>query len=173
MVKTMAFGFSQIAVLRSTLTRQRGILCHQRHRRHQTSPAVGAATLQAAVRPASDVTERLVTFCTNSGVERDLAKRVVEGAQRAVREWTTVQSEFVTPPESVALETAVGSLPDVCVLPWGGYDEAERRMLFVAHAEVAPSTSTLLQLAKEQVVLLRIIGDFENVKGKKALKGLR
>lgn len=113
-----------------------------------------------------DDTSRLVSYCTNQGVDRDIAARVITLAQCAARSWASGMSEFLTPPESVALGKAVETLADVRACPWGGYEDAERRALFVAHAESVPSIEVLQQLAEEQLVLLKIQGNFETEKGK-------
>lgn len=118
-------------------------------------------------KPMIDIAKsRLVTYCTNRGVDKEVAARVIEIAQCAVRDWSIKASEFLTPPESVALETAITSLADVVALPWGGYDEAERRVLFIGHSELVESANDLKAVASEQVVLLKITGNFEFEKGK-------
>lgn len=122
--------------------------------------------MQSNEKISKDVTERLVTYCCNRGVERDVASRVVGNVQRAVRDWTVVTSEFLTPPESVSVQAAIESLPDVRVLSWGGYDDAERRAVFVAHAETIPTHDILKDYANEQLALLKIAGNFEFSKGK-------
>lgn len=113
----------------------------------------------------TDTTTRLVKFCTNQGVDREVAARVIGHAQRTIRDWSTNASEFLTPPESVTILTAVESLSDARVLPWGGYEEAERRTLFISHADVVPDSEMLQQLANEQLKLLKIVGNFEFEKG--------
>lgn len=110
-------------------------------------------------------TEKLVAYCVNQGVDRDVAARVLAMAQRSVRDWTVSASDFLTPPESAALETAVLTIADACAVSWGGYEDAERRVLFVAHAEMVPDTDGLKQLAGKQLVLLKIMGNFEFDKG--------
>lgn len=62
-------------------------------------------------------------------------------------------SEFLTPPESVTLQRAVESLADVRVLAWGGYEDADRRSLFILYADVVPTEKVLLEVAKERRVL--------------------
>lgn len=113
----------------------------------------------------ADTTARLVKFCTNQGVDREVAARVIDLAQRTIRDWSTSTSDFLTPPESVTILTAVESLADGRALPWGGYDDAERRALFISHADVVTDNETLQQLANEQLVLLKIVGNFEIEKG--------
>lgn len=110
-------------------------------------------------------TEKLVAYCVNQGVDREVAAQVLAMAQRSVRDWTVNASDFLTPPESAALETAVQAIADTCAVSWGGYDDAERRVLFVAHAETVPDMDGLKQLAGEQLVLLKIMGNFEFDKG--------
>lgn len=126
----------------------------------------------ANVRDSNDMTDRLVTYCCNRGVERDIANRVIGNAQRAVRDWTVVMSEFLTPPESVSVQAAIESLPDVRTLSWGGYDDAERRAIFIAHAEAVPTHDLLKDFANEQLAVLKIAGNFEFSKGTGSLSYL-
>lgn len=102
---------------------------------------------------------KLVSYCVNQGVEREVAARVLELAERTVRDWSVCTSDFLTPPESVALETALRTRPSLQLFAWGGYEEAERRMLFLAHDDVVLSDAALRQLAQEQVQLLVIRAD--------------
>lgn len=126
-------------------------------------------TMQATGKDPRGMTERLVSYCCNQGVEREVASRVIGNAQRAVRDWTAVMSEFLTPPESVSVQAAIESLPDVRLLTWGGYDDAERRALFIAHAEAVPTDELLKDFANEELAVLKINGNFEHSKGKPLL----
>lgn len=113
----------------------------------------------------TDPREKLVTFAVNRGVDREVATRVIESAQRAVRDWTSIPTEFLTPPESAALTPALDSIADLNSLPWGGFEDAERRAFFLAHSEVVSDDAILKQLAEEQLVLLKVVGNFEFDKG--------
>lgn len=162
----MAFGLSILPPVRCLFASHRSLICRLPHRKQNACKGRTIIT-HASTKVPSDATERLITYCANGGVERDIAKRVIDSAQRAVHEWSTFGTEFLTPPESVTLQRAVESLGDVRVLAWGGYEDAERRALFISHEDVVPTANVLLQLAKEHMVLLKIFGSFENEKGKR------
>lgn len=141
----------------------RTLVCHPPRRRYTHSPSTPAP--HALAKPPVDANERLLSYATNQGVDREIAQRVLSVAQRAVRDWSVNSSEFLTPPESAAMQTAVSSLAGARALPWGGYDDAERRCLFVGHAETITSDEQFLAIADEQLVLLKILGNFEYEKG--------
>lgn len=99
---------------------------------------------------------KLLSYCENQGVERDVASRVLDLAERSVREWSMTVSDFLTPPESVALETALNTRDSLLVVPWGGYEEAERRVFFLAHSDAILTSDALRELAQTQIRVLRI-----------------
>lgn len=75
-------------------------------------------------------------------------------------------SEFLTPPESAAMLNTLTTLSDVRVVAWGGYEDAERTAVLCAHAQMVDSLTDVLSMAGEQLVLLKISGNFEFDKGK-------
>lgn len=102
----------------------------------------------------------------NRGVERPIAERVISTAQRAVRDWTPALSEFLTPPESAAMLATLRNLPDLRVAAWGGYPDAERTAILCAHSETVDSPEEVVVLMKDQLVLFKLVGNFEFDNGK-------
>lgn len=116
---------------------------------------------------ASDArSEKLILRAVNRGVDRVVAEKAVSSAERAIRDWMCTVSDFLTPPESATLVEVLSSLSDVTVRFWGGYPDAERTVIVAAHAEMAESAEELLPLVEDQLVLLRVDGNFEFAKGR-------
>ncbi len=83
---------------------------------------------------------------------RETLARLIDLAERALKNWEWVYSDFLSPPE---LEEALGvfeTLADLQVIPWGGYAQAERQRLAFGH----PS----LEAAPIPVIALEISGNF-------------
>lgn len=110
--------------------------------------------------------DRLLTLAQGRGVDKTIASRVLETAQRAVRDWSICITEFLTPPESATMSFVLSNMPNLHVIPWGGYDDAERTVLALAHAEVCENREDLPLLIADQLALLRVSGDFEKQSGK-------
>lgn len=53
-----------------------------------------------------------------------------------MRNWTYDRSEFLTPPESAAVVEVLGDAKGLMVRFWGGYEEAERGVVVMAHEKV-------------------------------------
>ena len=111
-------------------------------------------------------TERLLTLAQGRGVDKIIASHVLETAERVVREWSMCITEFLTPPESAAMSFVLSNMPDLHVIPWGGYADAERTVLALSHAEVCENREDLPMLIADQLALLKVSGDFEKQNGK-------
>jgi photosystem II S4 domain protein len=89
------------------------------------------------------------------GVEnRDAVVRAIDQAERAIRTWEVVLSDFLSPPELAEIQLMFGRLTEVHLLAWGGYPQAERRRLAIARTEVP------LDQSQVEVVALEIAGNF-------------
>lgn len=119
----------------------------------------------ASMKSGDRATEKLIAASVSRGVERPLAERVISGAQTAVRDWTYTVSDFLTPPESAALVMTISALPDIQVMSWGGYEDADRTAVLCAHSDIADTQEALLSLTQDQFVLLKLTGNFESSKG--------
>jgi photosystem II S4 domain protein len=117
-----------------------------------------AATAVASALPKDAIPKQT----TARGVPRETADRVLSRASAALRDWSAVVTDFLTPPESEALAEALGGVADLCVERWGGYASAERAVLVVARADVAEAVEDgrLHELVADKVVALAIEGNF-------------
>jgi photosystem II S4 domain protein len=142
-------------VLASTTTRAASVAC-QRARRGATRSAPTARAPSG-----SSPRDSLLKVCENRGVPREVADRVLSLAERAIRDWTAVTSEFVTPPEADALVATLGEMADVHADAWGGYPSAERRVVVVARSDVACGEDGGAQsLVGNNIALLAVTGNF-------------
>ncbi|MEB3360303.1 MAG: photosystem II S4 domain protein [Synechococcales bacterium] len=71
------------------------------------------------------------------GIEnREMAARVIDQADQAIRTWEVVLTDFLAPPDLFAAQQMFGRLTEVSLLPWGGYPQAERQRLAIARSEI-------------------------------------
>lgn len=122
--------------------------------------------MAASMKIGDRATEKLIAISVNRGVERSVAERVVTGAQNAIRDWTYTASDFLSPPESAALANTISTIPNIQVMSWGGYEDAERTAVICAHNEIGSTPDILLSLLQDQFVLLKLTGNFESSKGR-------
>lgn len=85
---------------------------------------------------------------------RDCLARVLDQADRAIKTWEIVVTDFLSPPEQAEAHTVLARLSDVHSLAWGGYPQAERQRLAIARTDI-PLDPSQLPLA-----LLTIDGNF-------------
>lgn len=89
------------------------------------------------------------------GVEnRDSVIRVIDQADRAIKTWEVVMTDFYSPPEIAEIQRSFGRLTDVQMVAWGGYPQAERQRLAIARSELP------LDVEQVEVVALNIAGNF-------------
>lgn len=89
------------------------------------------------------------------GVEnRETVARVIDHAEKAIKTWEVVISDFLSPPELAEVQRAFGRLTEVHLVAWGGYPQAERTRLAIARSD--------LPLAPDHVELaaIEIAGNF-------------
>jgi photosystem II S4 domain protein len=86
--------------------------------------------------------------------EREAAARIVDQAEQAIKTWEIVCTDFLSPPELVAVQQMFGRLTDVVYLPWGGYPQAERQRVAIARSELPIESS---QVA---IAAIEIAGNF-------------
>lgn len=104
--------------------------------------------------------DKLLRDSEARGVSREITDRILSAADRVVRTWTATVSEFVTPPESEVLVSTLSELSDVRVEAWGGYEQAERKVLAMAHSDIAESNVAVHDLVKDELACLEIKGNF-------------
>ena len=71
-----------------------------------------------------------------SSEHREDVARILEQAQRAEATWSTVYTDFYTPPVIADAVQALRLVPDVRPSPWGGYAMAERTRLKLSRADM-------------------------------------
>ena len=86
--------------------------------------------------------------------EREAAARIIDQAEQAIKTWEIVCTDFLSPPELVAVQQMFGRLTDLVYLPWGGYPQAERQRVAIARSELPIESS---QVA---IAALEISGNF-------------
>lgn len=76
------------------------------------------------------------------GVEnREVAARVVDQAEQALKTWEVVVTDFLSPPELADVRQMFARLTEVQILPWGGYPQAERQRVAIARSDLPLDTS--------------------------------
>ena len=89
------------------------------------------------------------------GVEnRDTVARVIDQADRAIKTWEVVLTDFLSPPELLEVQQLFSRLTEVQLLAWGGYPQAERKRMAIAQAEIP------LEQPQVEVAVLEIAGNF-------------
>jgi photosystem II S4 domain protein len=89
------------------------------------------------------------------GVEnRDVIARVIDLADRAIKTWEVVLTDFLSPPEIAQSEQIFSRLTEVQTIAWGGYPQAERQRIAIARAEVP------LEQSQVALAALEIAGNF-------------
>ena len=89
------------------------------------------------------------------GVEnRDVIARVIDLADRAIKTWEVVLTDFLSPPEIAQSQQIFSRLTEVQTIVWGGYPQAERQRIAIARAEVP------LEQSQVALAALEIAGNF-------------
>lgn len=85
---------------------------------------------------------------------REAAAQLIDAAERAIKTWEVVLTDFLSPPEMADAQQMFGRLTEVQLLGWGGYPQAERQRLAIARPEIPLETSQV------EVAVLEIAGNF-------------
>jgi len=85
---------------------------------------------------------------------RDCIARIIDRADRAIKTWEVVLTDFLSPPEFAEAQQALKPLTEVHLVGWGGYPQAERKRLAIAREEIPVDPSQV------EVVALEIAGNF-------------
>lgn len=89
------------------------------------------------------------------GIEnREVAARVLDRAEQALRTWDIVQTDFLSPPEWMDMQQIFNRLTEVHMVAWGGYPQSERQRLAIARSELPLDTSNI------ELTALSIAGNF-------------
>lgn len=89
------------------------------------------------------------------GIEnRDEISRIVDKADRAIKTWEVVATDFFSPPVLIEAQQLFQNLTEVIILTWGGYPQAERQRVGIARSDLP------IELSQVEVVALDISGNF-------------
>lgn len=89
------------------------------------------------------------------GVEdREVVARVIDLADRAIKTWEVVYTDFLSPPELAQIQQIFTRLTEVQLVAWGGYPQAERQRIAIARAEET------LDRSQVAVAAVEIAGNF-------------
>jgi photosystem II S4 domain protein len=81
---------------------------------------------------------------------RDTVARAIDLAEKAIKTWEVVQTDFLSPPEWMEIETIFSRLTEITIVPAGGYPQAERKRLGICRAEL-PCDSTSVELTAVEI----------------------
>eukprot|EP00903_Cladosiphon_okamuranus_P019122 g17594.t1 len=98
--------------------------------------------------------DKLVKQAVYEGMEKLTAVKLFEGADSALKTWSTYRTGFLPPPDANVMLKLLEPLLDVEVQAWGGYEQAERQRLFISREGVLASE------LESEVVGLEIGGQF-------------
>lgn len=80
--------------------------------------------------------------------------RVIDKADRAIKNWEVVVSDFLAPPVLAEVESTFENLTEITTLSWGGYPQAERQRIGLSRPDI-PLDESQIELAA-----LNIAGNF-------------
>lgn len=85
---------------------------------------------------------------------REVAARVIDLAEQALKTWEIVFTDFLSPPEQIEIQQMFGRLTEVHLQAWGGFPQAERKRGAIARSELP------LDASQVEVAALEIAGNF-------------
>jgi photosystem II S4 domain protein len=85
---------------------------------------------------------------------REMAARVLDRAEQAIKTWEVVCTDFLSPPELLDVQQMFGGLTEIQFLSWGGVPQAERQRVAIARSELP------LETAQVPLTALDISGNF-------------
>jgi len=89
------------------------------------------------------------------GVEnREDVARIIDLADRAIKTWDIVLSDFLSPPVFIEVQQIFSRLTEVELVAWGGYPQAERQRIGISRQEVP------LEQSQIELAALDIAGNF-------------
>ena len=88
------------------------------------------------------------------GENREDVARIIDLADRSIKTWDIVLSDFLSPPVFIEVQEIFSRLTEVELLAWGGYPQAERQRIGISRQEVS------LDLSQIELAALDIAGNF-------------
>jgi photosystem II S4 domain protein len=81
---------------------------------------------------------------------RDTVARVIDLADRAIKSWEVVATDFLSPPEIIEVQSIFSKLTEVEIIAWGGYPQAERQRIGICRSEL-PFDNSQINIAAVQI----------------------
>jgi photosystem II S4 domain protein len=89
------------------------------------------------------------------GIEnREVAARVIDLAEQAIKTWEVVFTDFLSPPDLADIGQIFQRLTEVHLLSWGGYPQAERQRVAIARVDLP------LDVSAVSIAAIEIAGNF-------------
>lgn len=89
------------------------------------------------------------------GVEnRDDIARIIDIADRAIKTWEVISTDFLSPPVLAEAQRIFSRLTEIQLVAWGGYPQAERQRLGISRTDIPVDSSSV------EVVALGVAGNF-------------
>ena len=85
---------------------------------------------------------------------REEIARIIDVAEQAIKTWEVVFTDFLSPPVLAEVQSTLGRLTEITILPWGGYPQAERKRLGIVRSDLP------LEQAQIDLAALDIAGNF-------------
>ncbi|HIK30237.1 MAG TPA: photosystem II S4 domain protein [Oscillatoriales cyanobacterium M59_W2019_021] len=85
---------------------------------------------------------------------RESLVRAIDCADRAMKTWDVVLSDFLSPPELAEIQERFARLTEVNLVAWGGYPQAERQRVGIARSDLPLDSSQI------EIVALEVSGNF-------------
>eukprot|EP01023_Acetabularia_acetabulum_P040863 TRINITY_DN3967_c0_g2_i2.p1 TRINITY_DN3967_c0_g2~~TRINITY_DN3967_c0_g2_i2.p1 ORF type:complete len:325 (-),score=48.68 TRINITY_DN3967_c0_g2_i2:97-1071(-) len=92
---------------------------------------------------------------------REAVSQVLEKSVRAVENWSKVTSNFLSPPEFQDAIMVLNKLSDVGVMSWGGYGQAERKVIIAGREDIIDGLhQNQPQHIFEDIIVVQVSGNF-------------
>jgi photosystem II S4 domain protein len=85
---------------------------------------------------------------------REEIARIIDLAEKAIKNWEVVLTDFLSPPVLIEVQQIFGRLTEIQLLSFGGYPQAERQRLAISRSEIP------LDITQIELTLLDIAGNF-------------
>ncbi|CAM9487380.1 unnamed protein product [Choristocarpus tenellus] len=73
--------------------------------------------------------DKLLKQALYEGMEKETAAKLLDGAEGALRTWSTHVSDFMTPPDVAIMQKLIKPLADVEISSWGGHEQLSRQYM--------------------------------------------
>lgn len=106
--------------------------------------------------PRSD----LLNLAKHRNLDEEATNRVVDVAERSLREFSVLATPFLRPLETLEFTSALEQLADLSVFSVGGYPQAERKRMVFSPAELVDLETPPEELEKKFLAPVEIRGNF-------------